>query len=742
MPGPAARFPEPASPNDARLELDARFTHVADAGDRVVLVGDDDPVVLELRAVADIVRLLDGTRTAVGIASELEDRYTPALVHFALLALERRGIARAASAAASAPIGATETDRDESALARRLRDAWEGRRGARLLRLPIGPPAEHVQLVLTDDYLNPDLAVVKIMEPTVLARVGPGRVWAGPVIVPGAGPCLACLLERLRLNLTARALIHLQDGGSSDGVAVRRLERATPTRAYERLAGCLRRILDEVRAGSPCSRIEVVPLESAGTEVHTVVRLPQCPSCGDPSRSVPGAAIELRSRRPRGRSRAGNRVIDPSETFRRLSHHISPLTGVVRHVRNVPVNGTDLVHVYTARHALHNEAATLRTVKSAQRDPSGGKGMTDLDARVSALCESLERFSGVYRGGESLLAARLSQLGDRGIAPNDLLLYSERQFAERKTSNAADASGFQHVPEPYDDEPIEWAEARSLVTGQTRFVPAACLYLGFKGTGRRFARGDSNGLAGGNCLEEAILQGFFELVERDAIALWWYNRVRRPAVDLESFHDPWTDRLRVYYATLGRSLWALDLTTDIGIPCFAALSHRLGGACEDIIFGFGCHLDPAIAALRALTELNQMLPTIVRSPDERRRQLLPEFGDAVRWWDSATIEAHPYLAAGEAVTTTAARWPTPDHDDLRESVLHCVARARAVGCDFLVCDLTRPDIGFSVARVVVPGMRHFWRRLGPGRLYEVPVRLGWVERIRTEEQMNPVSMFV
>jgi oxazoline/thiazoline synthase len=51
-------------------------------------------------------------------------------------------------------------------------------------------------------------------------------------------------------------------------------------------------------------------------------------------------------------------------------------------------------------------------------------------------------------------------------------------------------------------------------------------------------------------------------------------------------------------------------------------------------------------------------------------------------------------------------------------------------------------VGFPVARVFVPGLRHFWRRLGPGRLYEVPLRLGWIDSVPLEDDMNPVSMFV
>src|SRR5690606_32783361 len=92
---------------------------------------------------------------------------------------------------------------------------------------------------------------------------------------------------------------------------------------------------------------------------------------------------------------------------------------------------------------------------------------------------------------------------------------------------------------------------------------------------------DSNGNAAGSSLEEAILQGFFELVERDAVALWWYNRLSMAAVDLESFDDPYLRRTLDFYRRNGREFWVLDLTSDLEIPSFAAVSRRIDQPLEE-----------------------------------------------------------------------------------------------------------------------------------------------------------------
>ena len=138
-----------------------------------------------------------------------------------------------------------------------------------------------------------------------------------------------------------------------------------------------------------------------------------------------------------------------------------------------------------------------------------------------------------------------------------------------------------------------------------------------------------------------------------------------------------------------------------------------------------------------------MLPTVLQDPEARRRQLLPDFEDAIEWWETAILDEHEYLRpALDIPGGSVADYVTPHSTDLRDDILYCVARAEAIGCDVLVHDLTRADVGLAVAKVIVPELRHFWRRLGLGRLYEVPVELGWIERPKAECDLNPISMFV
>jgi oxazoline/thiazoline synthase len=726
---------------DPPLTLDPRFTHLLICGDAVVLVGEDDFLLFEDRTVVEVVRLLDGRRAAVDIARATGGSPPPEVVHYVLLLLEEKGVVRSAGDAAESgpPIGPSRS----SGLAMELREAWNDTLpGTGAARLSLGRDSRALQLILTEDYLHPDLAAVvrrslqASRDPVLLARLGARAVWIGPLLRAGGAPCISCLQDRLRLNLVARTLVHPGAASGRPDCRVERLARYVPDRAFqllaERLARATVRGLENV--------LRTVRLDGSPDVDHSVVWLPQCGACGEPEPAVSGAEVRLVARRKKAGSGGGFRTVAPSATLLSVAPMVDPLTGVVRAIRKVPVDGCELIHVYSANHAHHYGSATLIDLKEEARDHSGGKGWTDLDARVSAICESLERSSSIYRGGEPTRIAALSDLGAAALAPNDLMHFSERQFRTRSEWNERHGGGFQWIPAAYEGDPIEWSPVRSLPSGELRWAPSAFIYHGFQGKGSRFCDGDSNGLAGGNCIEEAVLQGFLELVERDAVAIWWYNRLERPGVNVRTSDDPWSAGVEEYYRGLGRTLWALDLTTDLDIPVFAVLSAIDG---REVIFGFGAHLDPRMALRRALTEMNQMLTSVLLAPEERRTRLAGDFPDVLEWWGTATLESEPYLRpASGAPILSVLDMRFPSSDDLREDVMECVARASSVGCDVLVHDLTRPDIPLSVVKVIVPGLRHFWRRLGPGRLYDLPVRLGWLPAPVPEGKMNPVSLFV
>ncbi|CAM5743958.1 hypothetical protein SALBM311S_01501 [Streptomyces alboniger] len=184
----------------------------------------------------------------------------------------------------------------------------------------------------------------------------------------------------------------------------------------------------------------------------------------------------------------------------------------------------------------------LTALLGGLRQVNGGKGVTALDAEVSALCEAVERYSGCLHGDEYRIRARYRDLDGLAVHPDTCQLCADEQYAGRDAWNATH-SGFHHVPERFDeDAEVDWTPVWSLTGQRHRMLPTALLYFATAAerhdpvAGRRFMHADSNGNAAGSGLEDAVLQGFLELVERDAVALWSYDRPR-PALDLRAGAD-------------------------------------------------------------------------------------------------------------------------------------------------------------------------------------------------------------
>ena len=223
-----------------------------------------------------------------------------------------------------------------------------------------------------------------------------------------------------------------------------------------------------------------------------------------------------------------------------------------------------------------------------------------------------------------------------------------------------------------------------------------------------------------------------------------YNRVSRPGVDWTTFDgEPYLQELAECPSSHGREMFVLDLTSDLGIPVFAAWSRSTAVGPEQIVLGFGAHLDARIALLRAITEMNQMLSYLLQAPLERDRREHVTDRETVAWLKTATAKNQPYLwPAQGAALRTASDYARTTTDDVAADIRSGQAQVENLGLEMLVLDQTRPEIELPVAKVVVPGLRHFWARGARAVSTKVPVRLGWLPRPLAEEDLSPIPMFL
>ncbi len=605
-----------------------------------------------------------------------------------------------------------------------------------------------ITLILTDDYLHPELEefnqqALKSSSPWMLVNPLGTITWIGPLFYPQKTGCWQCLAQRLRDNRPIERFIykHKQINVSPPLGFLPSTIQTTIGNAATEIFKWIVQGKNERLAGTLITH-DTLTLQ---TQSHILVKRPQCPSCGNNSNGLENQPLPviLGHRKKAFTTDGGHRCCSPQETLRKYQHHLSPITGIVRELNKISGNG--LTHTYIAKHHSLSIFDNLENLRQNISGRSSGKGKTDIQAKISGFCEAIERYSGIFQGYEIRQKSSYLQMGEKAIHPNTCMNFSPQQYENREQWNLENKSWFQRVPEPFDVErEIDWTPVWSLTAQEFKYLPTVYCYYGYSQAHPPDCWADANGCAAGNTIEEAILQGFMELVERDSVALWWYNRLQKPQVDLDSFSEPYFPQLKAYYQSINRDLWVLDISSDLNIPAFAAISPRKDREVEDIILGYGAHFDPKIAISRALTELNQILPNVLSAQADASTQY-PTSADAlaIEWWKTANLANQPYLMPQDlGVVKRCGDYPQLASDDFWEDIQLCQQIVEQNGMSMLVLDQTRPDIRLRVAKVIVPGMRHMWKRLGSGRLYDVPVKMGWLQQPLLEAQMNPYPMWL
>ena len=618
-----------------------------------------------------------------------------------------------------------------------------------------------LEIVLTDDYDQEEIAIINKRNlssalPWLLIKPVGIIPWIGPFFnLKTESACWECMMQRIRSNRQMEAYIKSIKGQTTP--LLTSIASYPPSVSIALNIGIIEAARYLVMNTNTRLHNTLLSFSANSFEItkHHVAKRPQCKICGSEDYlkiEYSPKIVQLSPSPKKFKNDGGHRTMFPEETYERLKKHVSAITGIVSHLERIDeydqfnLNGAaSLIFTFAAGHnfAMLKRRGISLLLKNL-RGRSGGKGASEIQAKVSGMCEAIERYSGVYRGNEPFIKGSYNELKEMAIHPSTYLHFSESQYHNRIAWNESQQSDYHLVPEEFnDDRKIEWAPYTCLNDNQIRYFPSAYSYYGHPDIIERFDTAcDANGNAAGNTVEEAILQGFLELVERDAVAIWWYTMSKVREIDVESFNDKYLNDLKILYKKMNREFWVLDITTDLGIHTFAAVSRRTDKPAQDITLGFGAHLDPKIAILRAVTEVNQFMPCIRENPETGVTEYSFSDEEAIIWWKSATIENQPYLVPDQ----TKPKLKFEDFEDLSANdvyfdVRKCIDMAAKVGLKTYVLNQTRPDIELCVFKVLVPGLRHFWKRLAPGRLFDVPVKLGRLKEPLTEETLNPYGIF-
>ena len=471
---------------------------------------------------------------------------------------------------------------------------------------------------------------------------------------------------------------------------------------------------------------------------HSLAHMARCPKCAQ-NQEYPKKGNKHRDNDIVHLGQ-GYRTQKPEALVEELRSIEDPLTGIVRSCKRSDHFGSKGPVITSTYQGLHHESIDTGLLIRNLYPVSGGKGRSLVEARISGLCEGIERYAMGYQGTEKVLIEVPANVPGPSVYPDVLMGMSSLQYETRETWNEAHPSRMHYIPEPYSTtSSIGWSPVIKTGSKEIYYAPTAFCYGGYKGPGSTFAFCDSNGHAVGSTLEEAMLQGVLELIERDAVAIWWYNQIPRPEINLSSILDPQLKNLISNHLDAEREVKVIDVTSDIGIPVFASISLPIEDKDGYLLLGFGCHPDPTIAISRALLELGQVGQSL---NDAKRTPYVAETPGAhtfKQWEREATRMNLPFLS-GQVGVEHLGNYEKPAFKSIHTCLCSILDRIHDQGLEVFMLDQTRSETPLYAVKMIAPGMRHFWRRLGPGRLYNVPVKMGWLKEPHTEVTLNNLPL--
>jgi ribosomal protein S12 methylthiotransferase accessory factor len=448
---------------------------------------------------------------------------------------------------------------------------------------------------------------------------------------------------------------------------------------------------------------------------------------------------------------------DVAEALRRGLRAVSSRTGVIRRLYFEPLYPDDPA-VYWA---VSEPAELAPLVGRAAPNRGDATAASPQRAAMKALGETLERYCAAFYWRDELsAAARAADLPARAVDVRQFALFEAAQYAasvplavdaEPSGTEATSSKRFHFSPlDP--DVRLRWTKARSLPTGDLVFVPAAFVYIPYAydyPTEPIIADQVSTGLACGSTLAEACYKGLMEVTERDAFMLTWHHRLPARPIRLAAIEDPTTTDLLARFDRLPVNVEAFLISLDIDIPVVLVViageqrPFHVVGAAADLSARRALQLALEEAALsfcgiRRMSQPQSAWPSAedFSDVDDLRRH-------AVAHATSEQLRGSlDFLRGGKPIDLEGSAPPRPSwRDDLRTAT----ARVAKAGYDVLAVDLTTidvDDLGFKVARIVVPGFQpldinHNHRHLGSRRLIDTAARLGSSGKF-SAEALNPL----
>ncbi|MEJ2725265.1 MAG: YcaO-like family protein [Deltaproteobacteria bacterium] len=310
-----------------------------------------------------------------------------------------------------------------------------------------------------------------------------------------------------------------------------------------------------------------------------------------------------------------------------------------------------------------------------------GKGGTPQQAEASAVMELAERFSffSFLQNPQNFIVQEYRHLKEPALP-----------FERIAQSVHDDSDELEVAGEIFSKLPLRWTRAYSLADDQTFLIPFDWFY----------AINEFNGSSAGNGVEEALLQGVCEVVERHVSSIISRNQMPTPALDIEPSTDPLARELIQKYRSAGVELFITDFTLDMGIPSVGVLAYDPSTFPDtsEMVWTAGTTTSPHKSLIRALTEVAQLAGDF-NTGSNYVASGLPKF--------KSLEEAAYVIDSGPQISISSL--PDISNPNMKVELENVVSALARLHMPVIAVDITHPKLGVPAFYTLVPGA-HFRER--------------------------------
>jgi len=313
-----------------------------------------------------------------------------------------------------------------------------------------------------------------------------------------------------------------------------------------------------------------------------------------------------------------------------------------------------------------------------------GKGGTPNQAEASAVMELAERFSffSYAANAENFFTEKYANIKDDAV--------TFEMIAKSVHDESEDLPRSRKI---FENLPLKWAHGYNLTKEKEMLIPFDWF----------FTINEFNGPSAGNCVEEALLQGICEIIERHTSSIVSHNKLRVAAIRPESATDPLVVEMLQKYKNAGVNLYLSDFSLDTGIPTVGVMAYDPATfpQLSEIVWTAGTTPDPQKALSRALTEVAQLAGDF-NTGSNYVASGLPKFH---------TIEEADFVI-NPGKELDIQELPDLSDNNLKTEILNCLDALSANSMEVLVIDTKHAQLKIPAFYTIIPGAHFRERSLG------------------------------